>query len=376
MQYPDNDFEDFDFDDDPAGDSWDETEDVHLSFDDEDDVADSLAESEGGTSEQKRDKSRRRKIFPSLFLVLVAGASSAGLYYYFQSSETLHSDVPIVHINSPSLPADHSSLSSEQEQALQPLSAPVNNELNVVPRNDTEDHSDDAIMKNDTDNQEILTPLPEYTDNADINLPSLDVVVASSDIEEHIGEPASISVQRPDIPEIENEFLDEENLFQKTEVVPQVSQHEVPAATDTINNDSTDIGNSGHDDAEPTGVVDIVAESVSDAAAPEITSYSEENSAPLAHHSAEITEKEKSASFEKPNAEANKKKTARVAEIRKPDWKIKAAQNGKAVVRDSVSGETRSVEVGQNLPGLGRVIRIDKINGRWTIVGQHKKIMR
>lgn len=55
-------------------------------------------------------------------------------------------------------------------------------------------------------------------------------------------------------------------------------------------------------------------------------------------------------------------------------WVIKAAQPGKAIIRDSKSGLTKAVEVGHTVSGIGKIIKIDKINGKWVIVGRNGKI--
>jgi len=50
-------------------------------------------------------------------------------------------------------------------------------------------------------------------------------------------------------------------------------------------------------------------------------------------------------------------------------WELRAAQPGKAWVSKRGQRDIQSVELGQTLPGIGKVTEITNINGLWTVVG-------
>lgn len=50
-----------------------------------------------------------------------------------------------------------------------------------------------------------------------------------------------------------------------------------------------------------------------------------------------------------------------------PRWVLKGAQPGRAMVAQSGNNDLRTVEVGDNLPGLGRITAILYQNGRWQV---------
>lgn len=55
-------------------------------------------------------------------------------------------------------------------------------------------------------------------------------------------------------------------------------------------------------------------------------------------------------------------------------WVIKAILPGKAVVHDTVSGETRSVEIGDSINPIGRINSIKKINNKWVVIGSKGRV--
>jgi hypothetical protein len=57
-------------------------------------------------------------------------------------------------------------------------------------------------------------------------------------------------------------------------------------------------------------------------------------------------------------------------------WEMKAAQPGKAVLSSKSTGDTRNVEVGDTVEGLGKITMIAKENGHWTVKGTKGSVIR
>ncbi len=55
-------------------------------------------------------------------------------------------------------------------------------------------------------------------------------------------------------------------------------------------------------------------------------------------------------------------------------WTIKAAQPGKAVIYDRASGATKSIEIDDFVPSLGRILSISNASGTWVIKGSKRSI--
>ena len=58
----------------------------------------------------------------------------------------------------------------------------------------------------------------------------------------------------------------------------------------------------------------------------------------------------------------------------KANWKIKAIQPGKAVIRDTISGAVKSVEIGGFIQEIGKITDITKKNGKWVVIGKTGEI--
>lgn len=52
-----------------------------------------------------------------------------------------------------------------------------------------------------------------------------------------------------------------------------------------------------------------------------------------------------------------------------PQWEIRGIQPNSAIIHDKKTGETRTVEPGNTIKGIGRVKAIKKQNGLWTVIG-------
>ncbi len=104
----------------------------------------------------------------------------------------------------------------------------------------------------------------------------------------------------------------------------------------------------------------------------------------------ETTETESSAVAEKTAAPAKKHSTTKPAKTNKPvtvaktqpqadssgAWQLRAAQPGRAWVSRAGQRDMQGIEVGQTLPGVGRITAITYQNGRWAVVGSQGTIQQ
>ncbi|MCB1563425.1 MAG: hypothetical protein KDJ75_07620 [Alphaproteobacteria bacterium] len=52
-----------------------------------------------------------------------------------------------------------------------------------------------------------------------------------------------------------------------------------------------------------------------------------------------------------------------------PLWVLRSAQPGKAVLSEKGSNDLKTVEVGDSLKGIGKIVAIQKVDGRWVVQG-------
>lgn len=84
---------------------------------------------------------------------------------------------------------------------------------------------------------------------------------------------------------------------------------------------------------------------------------------------AEIAEAPKPAPVKKAAKPKAASKTAAPSSASPGRWELRAAQPGRAWVSKAGERDMQSVEIGQSLPGIGRVTGIVYQNGRWTVQG-------
>lgn len=73
-----------------------------------------------------------------------------------------------------------------------------------------------------------------------------------------------------------------------------------------------------------------------------------------------------------PAAPAPRIETAPAAEA--PRWVLRSAQNGRAVVSDRTTGDLRSIQIGDNLRGVGKIQSIAQVGGRWVVQGSQGQV--
>ena len=97
---------------------------------------------------------------------------------------------------------------------------------------------------------------------------------------------------------------------------------------------------------------------------------------PLEETEEEVAEAPKPAPVKKSSKPktATTSKTAAPAAASSARWELRAAQPGRAWVSKPGERDMQSVEIGQSLPGIGRVTGIVYQSGRWTVQGTSGQI--
>ena len=82
-----------------------------------------------------------------------------------------------------------------------------------------------------------------------------------------------------------------------------------------------------------------------------------------------VAPKEKPASVQPPAASTPAK-----AQTATNDWQLRSAQPGKAVLAPKGSNDLKTVEIGDTLPGLGRITSIAVEDGKWVVQGTKGRV--
>ncbi len=400
---------DFEFDE-----AWDEDD---LSFDDES----SEASEDGGDDLPKTPKKSSRLLFPVLIGSAAIGTVAAFIYPYFLSDKK---PIPVVQIENGTNALNSSGYSADEnaqpdQSAVQTLDVQIDDgdlsSLNIESSslkpdiNDAPEINEGETTQGEIVSDGILTPLPENIGDHVIDLPSLEDEVNNSEGEiadaqisssprEGLEESFSAAVAdendqsvSDDKPDSKAELSANAEDDLGTQVNDVFEVREGLADTAVQNNDnSSNLTIDGLDEGEllektneapalseldeglaPSPITDDIADdktlNVSDEEGAQDAHASHSHEKEQAETAEPLTSAELTAQTEKdvvPPAPV-KKKTEAVRP--KPVWIIKAAQPGKAVVRDKISGEVKSVEAGSRLRGIGRVKAVEKANGKWVI---------
>ncbi len=303
-----NDFND-DSDDDLEHEPWDE--DAYLD-------PPSYQDEEPASFEEPHDQVNKKKESSRFLLpIFLIGILGSGYYYY--SSSTKKIDLPpIVNLELPQ--ADAPPLATSENDPPKDFSIELPEQQ--------------SNAQNPEEKQVILTPLPDNTSN--IQLPPLVVnenQEPSNKDEESILPPIASDIEKsPSAAPIE-----EQDILSRTEEVIDVKEEEEEKLThvqDGTTKTKTD------DSADPLKLDEDA-------------------------HQKQV---QKPAIKEK-ISDTNEVVTKPPSITDKIVWKIKGASPQSAVIYNKNSGETRSIEPGNTVKGLGRIKSIGKENGKWVVIG-------
>ena len=304
---------------------------------------------------------------PALLLLLLLGSGGLGAYYYL-STQASQKTTPIVKLDTARL--------SDDENDGSPIMA-----------SDTDVDIDQAVISIDEDvpqnnvtqNQQpiddsVLTPMPTAAEESNIVLAPLDMTDAiGMDIEAATSPDSSLTenivISTPEIqePNTDTEIpalsLQEQQLLSKTEETLSAFSASEPSENsietnniDTLKNDTSSLdlpaaqANPLPDSSEPEERVE------------KITKIKQETKKDQEiNKAAKLTEK--SATVTAPPVPDNKVPPP------EPQWEIRGANPQAAVLYDKTSKETRTVEPGNTVKGLGRIKSIHKKDGKWVVAG-------
>ncbi|MCC7305003.1 MAG: hypothetical protein IT558_01955 [Alphaproteobacteria bacterium] len=365
------DAEDMDFDDLPAeadivpeveDESWDDPADTEAG-----DSKTTSAKSAGNTTKKPGKKGGRK------FLLLVASVAVIGGLGIFAAKF-----IAPPASEQASLPAEEENVSGMREvpeEASPPMPAPIEQPAPAP-------------------SGEVLTPLPEPQElTQNMELPDLDAPAAPAPGEqpENILPPPAV-VPPPTAPEthvpevkagITQEALVPPAGIEQAPAAPAEFAPAVPPESDAAATAKL---------AELEGQVSTLKEAVTqkDTKISELSDEIAELKKQLAKKSAATgaaaaqSSQKKSAPAEsprslvesKPRAEKPAKVAAEKSMVSTRKWQLRSAQPGKAVLAAADTGDLRSVEVGDTLPGLGRIKSIALEGGTWVIKGTQGQITR
>ncbi|MGH1378524.1 MAG: hypothetical protein ACRBB3_06850 [Alphaproteobacteria bacterium] len=341
MVDPNNNFEEFEFDDEDIDDSWDDALEEDISSDDID--------IEQDTEETLAKTSTAKPMIKLVLLSSVLIGASFGIYSYTAISDQ-DKNIPIVKINKTSvMNAEVTTPKENKVVDIITMPAPVN-------------PADTAIISKRSISQDtILTPMPdgqatnivlskldnelespdEVSDNITFDYDTIKSMPLSED-ELLSKTEASFQEENANISDIENA----DNITEETiELIPKKPEEELTSDSKPIELESLETQN------------DIIIKEANE----HIVLPSTKPSPPI---------KEKAIISDNVSNQAKKTKQKQIS------WTIRAAQPGKAVVYDKINKVMRSIEVNNTLPGIGRIKSIKLKNGRWVITGTKGNILQ
>ncbi len=308
----------------------------------------------GSSDSGNRSKSGFNFFFVIVFVALIAGGFI--LYQKYGHPRDTPS-IPIVKLDTAPPSVDNSS----QNDLLQPETAQTTHlndthdtsqnlvtqetEISVFAEDLYKDAQDRQDVQESQENESILTPLPSLAEIQDVNISPVKTDLDSAALD--------IEAEKP--------LLIAENAK------PDESAHESDKITDS--------------DA-PTAPMPALEKEVYIPEVSAVPPPSEQNKSTSSHGIRIITPKSKPAknivqrnSTKKVEAPVKEKKPDNIKTVTH-QWVIKAILPGKAVIHDKVSGETRSVEIGDHVPSVGKILSIRKVNGKWLITGSKYRIIQ
>ncbi len=285
---------------------------------DEDDYLDPppYQDEESASFEEPHNEINKEKKSSRFFLpIVLIGVLGSGYYYY--TGNTKKVDLPPI-VNLDLTQSDTPPLATNKNDAPKDFSVEPPEQQNNPQASE--------------EKQVILTPLPDNI--SDIQLPPLVVsenqAPPSKDEESILAPPTAADIEKspPEHP------IQEQDILSRTEEVIDVKEKELDHVKDDATQTKID------DSAAPLKIVEDA-------------------------HKKQV---QKPAIKEK-IIDTNEILTKSATATDKVIWKIKGASPQSAVIYNKSSGETRSIEPGNTVKGLGRIKSISKENGKWVVIG-------
>lgn len=369
--------EEFDFDDEYS-DSWD---DDFLDGEDSQNILE-LDESSNELTENTEDEDapkRKSSTSKLLSLVIVLGVLGGGAYvaspYLSLLSAPKSPSVPVVVIDSSEAVISSPPSGMIDEQNDTPVTAPE-----VVSTEETKSPSTQSSLPG---NDEVLTPFPDLSTIPDSELPLLSEIgadIAIQHAEEVVAVEEGSAIHEPaEQTEPLDKYSEEEFLSKTDEAFAEepIQQKEAPQNSKeeaTVHVEKSDAVIE-EDVQKADDIATTPATNTDDHLQQETTLIAEksDNSVPSptldAKTDTDTTQVDKSSQHKKPS-----KSAVTIAPQKTPVWIIKGAQPNRAVIYDKISGETKNVEVGNFVRGIGRIKFIKKIDGKWRISGSQSTV--
>lgn len=344
MVNPNNNFEEFEFDDD-IDESWENAL-------DEDDISDD----NGIELDAEEALAKASKAKPMIKLVLLLSlfiGASLGAYSFIAISNE-EKNIPIIRIDK------HSVINADQPETTNNINFYASDVIGKETINHSAEINTETPDTLHTQNGQntILTPMPNGTDTYDVTLTNLSPKSQNTD-KINIDAVSSSNT-------ITTRSLSEDELLSKTESLYEKNVPKAPIHKSDIIEPTLDIEEYIHVTDAPVEQTLVEDNAVKTKVIKDIISPSVK---PL------VPNKSSTNPIDAPKIVIMAPKDAK--KINKEfAWTIRAAQSGKAVVYDKINKEMKSVEVNDTLPYIGRIKSIQLKNGRWVITGTKGNILQ
>ncbi|MCB1784377.1 MAG: hypothetical protein KDI13_10340 [Alphaproteobacteria bacterium] len=343
-------------------------------------------------------------------LLVILGAAGGGGYFYFQTMMPKAARKPVVQ-NIPV--ATNEKAPEASPETSPPVQEDTAAQVNADPQLAGElppmpDQASDGDALNvgtdenlvDSAEAEVLTPMPTMTDSDSVELSSLDDALPVDDTanaplsSEDDGEILAMdTTEQPLSPESEDSLASaskEADLLSQTEkpFVPALEEA-VPAEDDTLTLDEQlgDVVEAAVEEPQisasdvPAPAPEESAPEVVEApvAAPEPQPEPEIAPAPAPEPEASVPVQPEPVAVPAPHVEAASQPVAKPVAPKKvekpaPVWKLRSAQPGRAVIYDQRTDEMKTVEVGDTVAGIGKILSVSNETGKWVVRGTRGEI--
>ena len=314
----------------------------------------------------KQPKKKRSSAGLLLLIAIIAGGGAGG--YYFLSQNSNSPDKPIVrldtNIDSGSQNQNDSMATQTDVQGNMGIPTPAEDAQMQGGGAIKDAHSERSASSSETP---VLTPFPENIEESTVELAPLDEPETDSEVMSgtaDIAETINVETTQDDIEEagIQDEntpiALEEDDLLSKTELPPSQTKENPTETTEPVIQSIPDVKEVPDSSDSPVQTDTAVTS----------TPNTEKATSESPKDIAVATAKKKSDSTVKEQVKQP------VVKEKAPEWEIRGANPQSAVLYEKNSGETRTVEPGDFVKGLGKITKIDKEKGLWVVTGTQNKV--